>query len=89
MQVLCKSTEGNAEMHCSICGQGFLMYWERQSKAERQDAINEIQTSFRKQHRNLRGPEAHPRGGFLVPDWSGSVAASGAAILGHAPSWAL
>jgi hypothetical protein len=44
---------------------------------------------LRKQHRNLRGPEAHPRGGFLVPDWSGSVAASGAAILGHAPSWAL
>jgi hypothetical protein len=89
MQVLCKSTQGNAELYCSVCGQGFVMFWERQSRAERLEAIREIQNSLRHQHRNQRGPEAHPNGGFLVPEWNGSVAASGAAILGHAPSWAL
>jgi hypothetical protein len=89
MQVLCKSTNGNAEMHCSVCGQGFVMFWERQSRTERVVAIREVQMTLRHQHRNQKGPEAHPNGGFLVPEWNGPLAASGAAILGHAPSWAL
>lgn len=89
MQVLCKSTNGNAEMHCSVCGQGFVMFWERQSRSERVEAIREVEMTLRHQHRNQKGPEAHPNGGFLVPEWNGSIAASGAAILGHAPSWAL
>jgi hypothetical protein len=45
--------------------------------------------TLRHQHRNQRGPEAHPNGGFLVPEWNGSVSISGAAVMGHAPSWAL
>lgn len=89
MQVLCKSTNGNAEMHCSVCGQGFVMFWERQSRSERMESISEIQQTLRHQHRGQRGPQAHPNGGFLVPEWNGSISASGAAILGHAPSWAL
>jgi hypothetical protein len=89
MQVLCKSTNGNAEMHCSVCGQGFVMFWERQSRPERVEAMREVQKTLRHQHRNEKGPEAHPNGGFLVPEWNGSVAVSGAAILGQAPSWAL
>ncbi len=89
MQVLCKGTSGNAETHCSVCGQGFVMFWERQSRPERIEAMKEIQRSLRSHHRAHKGPEAHPNGGFLVPEWNGAVAASGAAILGHAPSWAL
>ncbi len=89
MQVLCKSTSGFAETHCSICGQGFVMFWERQSRAERLEAMREIQKTLRHQHRNQKGVEAHPNGGFLVPEWKGSNSGSGAAILGQAPSWAL
>jgi hypothetical protein len=89
MQVLCKSTNGNAEMHCSVCGQGFVMFWERQSRSERAEAMREIQTTFRHQHRTQKGPEAHPNGGFMVPEGSSSGSGSGAAIAGHAPSWAL
>ena len=89
MQVLCKSTSGFAETHCSVCGQGFVMFWERQSRAERIESMKEIQKTLRHQHRTQKGSEAHPNGGFLVPEWNGSVATSGAAILGHAPSWAL
>lgn len=89
MQVLCKGTKGNAEMHCCVCGQGFVMFWERQSRSERAEALKEIQKTLRNQHRNQRGPEAHPTGGFVVPEWNSSVSASRASILGHAPSWAL
>ncbi|MGA2167357.1 MAG: hypothetical protein ABSG62_04045 [Terracidiphilus sp.] len=89
MQVLCKSTNGSAETHCCVCGQGFVMFWDRQSRPERQEAQREIQKTLRQHHRNQKGLEAHPNGGFLVPEWNGSVAASGAAILGHVPSWAL
>ena len=89
MQVLCKSTDGNAETHCCVCGQGFVMFWERQSRSERAESIKEIQMALRYQHRNQRGPEAHPNGGFLVQEWPGSNAASSASMLGQAPSWAL
>lgn len=89
MQVLCKSTNGLAETHCSICGQGFVMFWERQSRADRIECMRELQKTLRHQHRNQKGAEAHPNGGFLVPEWASSNSASGAAILGQAPSWAL
>jgi hypothetical protein len=89
MQVLCKSTDGNAETHCCICGQGFVMFWERQSRSERAEALREIQQALRSHHHDKAGPDAHPSTGFLVPEWSGPIAASGAAILGHAPTWAL
>jgi hypothetical protein len=89
MQVLCKGTQGDPEMSCSICGQGFVMFWERQSRSQRAAATRAIQETLRNQHKMQKGPEAHPNGGFLVPEWKGTLAASGAAILGHAPSWAL
>jgi len=89
MQVLCKSTNGNAETHCCVCGQGFVMFWERQSRSERMEARSEIQKTLRSHHYNQAGPEAHPPDGFLVPEWNGPIAASGAAILGQAPSWEL
>lgn len=89
MQVLCKSTNGNSEVQCCVCGQGFVLFWERQSKAERAEALKDIQKTLRGHHERQAGPEAHPQSGFLVPEWNGPVAYSGAAILGHAPTWAL
>lgn len=89
MQVLCKSSNEHAETSCSVCGQGFALYWERQSKAERAQALKEIDKTLRSHHSKHAGPEAHPNRGFLVPEWSGPIAFSGAAILGNAPSWAL
>ena len=89
MQVLCKSTNGNAECRCCICGQGFVMFWERQSRAERMESLHDIQEALRRHHHNHAGPQAHPQGGFLVPQWHGDIACSGAAILGNAPVWDL
>ena len=90
MQVLCKSSnQGTAGICCSVCGQGFALYWERQSKTERSIALQEIARTLRSHHTRDAGPAAHPDRGFLVPEWTGPVAFSGAAILGNAPSWAL
>lgn len=89
MQVLCKSSSQAVETCCSVCGQGFVLYWERQTKMERAQAMVEIARTLRSHHSRQAGPEAHPQRGFLVPEWNGPLAFSGAAILGHAPSWAL
>jgi hypothetical protein len=89
MQVFCKSTSGNAEVHCCICGQGFVLFWERQSRSERSGVLLEIQKTLRGHHQAKPGPEAHPQSGFLIPELGGPVAFSGAAIPGHAPTWAL
>ncbi len=89
MQVLCKSTNGFAETHCCVCGQGFVIFWERQSLTERAEAKREIQAMLRNHHRSHTGLLAHPPGGFLVPERNGPIALSGASISGHAPVWEL
>lgn len=89
MQVLLKSAETAVETRCTVCGQGFVMFWERQTKMERGEALREIETVLRHHHSASSDPKAHPVKGFLVPAWDGPIAFSGAAILGNAPVWAL
>ena len=89
MQVLCKSSNEQPDTCCSVCGQGFVLFWERPTKTERAQALREVEKTIRSHHYNQAGPEAHPNRGFVVPEWKGRVAVSGAAILGNAPSWAL
>jgi hypothetical protein len=85
MQVLCKATNGNAETHCCICGLGFVMFWDRQSRKERVAALHEIQETLRRHHRSTPGPEAHPAANFPVPDWNGLTELASAAHLGITP----
>jgi hypothetical protein len=87
MQVLCKIGDGATEMSCTVCGQGFVLYWERQTQPERAATLTEVSRTLRSHHEKHSGPEAHPQRGFLVPDWNGSV--SRAAVRGSAPTWAL
>jgi hypothetical protein len=89
MQVLCKSTSDSPDMSCTVCGQGFVLLRERQSRAERATALREVNRALRGHHHTLSGPDAHPERGFVVPDLNGPAEFSGAATLGHAPSWAL
>jgi hypothetical protein len=89
MQVLCKSHEIGAETRCAVCGQGFVLYWERQTKMERAEALREIDRTLREHHLEGLGKDVHPVKGFLVPAWDGPIAFSGAALLGNAPAWAL
>ena len=84
MQVLCKKTDGNAEAHCCVCGQGFVMFWDRQSRSERIAALHEIQQVLRHHHRNAAGPDAHQNESFPVPEWGGAGALSDTAMQGKA-----
>jgi hypothetical protein len=86
MQVLCKKTEGNAECHCCVCGQGFVLFWERESPAQRMEAKTLLQEMLRRHHRVFRGQEAHPQGAFVVPSWSRPY---GLAMRGSTPAWEL
>jgi hypothetical protein len=69
VKVFCRSTNGNAEIRCGICGQGFVLFWERHPRTERIMIHREIQETLRRHHRAAPGREAHPRGGFLAPGW--------------------
>lgn len=89
MQVLCKGTQVEAEIHCAVCGQGFALFWERATREERAQALEEIQKTMQRHHQLSPDADAHPQTGFLVPEWNGPIAFSGAAILGNAPAWAL
>ncbi|MGB7265189.1 MAG: hypothetical protein WBC92_06725 [Terracidiphilus sp.] len=82
MKVFCKSTDGNAEFRCGVCGQGFVLFWERQSRRERAAILSEIQETLRRQHRTSQGREAHPRGGFLAPEWGDPNELAAAALEG-------
>ena len=84
-----KSSQAAADTCCSVCGQGFVLDWERQTKVERAQALQEIARTLRGHHAKLAGPDAHPPCGFLVPESNGTLTFSGASIRGHAPSWAL
>jgi hypothetical protein len=89
MQVLLRRTEGNAELHCGVCGQGFVLFWDRQTRSERLEMLHEIQQTLRRQHRSAPGPEAHPQGGFLAPQLIGQHELSVADARAGAPTWEL
>jgi hypothetical protein len=65
------------------------MFWERQSRAERAEALREIQTTLRNHHHEHAGPNPHPLNGFLVPQWNGPTAFSAVALQGSVPVWDL
>ena len=92
MQVLCKkseATEANNQICCSVCGQAFNLFWERNSLAEQKAQMPELHAALRAQHHDSTSSDVHPRTGFNLPSWSGVPRFSGAALLGGAPAWAL
>lgn len=89
MQVVCKSTQEAAEIHCSVCGQGFALIWEQQSKIERAEAMRAIDKAMRSHHWNQGRPGAHPVRCFTVETSQEPIAASGHTTFGYAPRWAL
>ncbi len=82
MKVFCKSTKGNAEFRCGVCGQGFVLFWERQPRTERVAILSEIQQTMRRHHRTSQGTDAHPQGGFLAPEWGDPSELAAAAFKG-------
>jgi hypothetical protein len=86
MQVLLKRSQTRHHVQCSICGQGFRIYWERTSIAEQTTMRAIILGELRDHHATEKGGDetasAHPIVPFNLPSWSGSPQFSGAALLG-------
>ena len=88
MQVLCKASNTASDIRCNICGQGFLVYWTRTSRKERETRRTEILEALRSHHESASDASVHPTEGFNLPEWHGEPRFSAAALLGNAPSWA-
>jgi hypothetical protein len=89
MQVLCKMSMTASDVRCNVCGQGFVVYWERHSLEEQAEARALVQKQLADHHRITDDTGAHPPASFNVPQWSGLPKFSAAALLGGAPEWAL
>ncbi len=76
MQVLCKITNTASDVRCKVCGQGFLVYWSRTARSERDHVGRQIEEALSQQHTASHSSQAHPRAGFTVTRWSGSQALS-------------
>ena len=84
MQVLCKASNAASDVRCSVCGQGFLVYWVRTAADLRGAMRTEIAGMLRGHHDGAGGAEVHPAGEFHLPVWHGDGAFSAAALMGAA-----
>jgi hypothetical protein len=83
MQVLLKHSETKKDIECSVCKQGFHIYWERSSPAERETMRAIVQGELVRHHDNKDNTHtAHPTKPFNLPEWGGEHQFSGAALLG-------
>lgn len=85
MQVFCKPSDTSPDVQCPVCGQGFLLYWERSCRIQQEDTRHSIQQALRDHHLQATDTAAHPETAFNIPKWSGSPQFSAAALLGGAP----
>lgn len=82
MQVLLRRSEDKRDVKCSICGQGFRLYWERTSLAEQASMQAIVLDELVQHHTSDQSSAAHPANPFNLPSWPGPPQFSGAALLG-------
>jgi hypothetical protein len=88
MQVLLRKSTNPAnpnekqDVQCSVCNQGFRIYWERTSDSERAAMRVIVLSELSAHHSNDATTAAHPSSLFNVPNWQGPAQFSGAAMLG-------
>jgi len=73
-QVLCTLSHEGSDVRCLVCGQGFIVYWSRYTRAEQAECRRLVQDQLRQHHIIAKDPGAdrriHPRSSFNVPDWT-------------------
>jgi len=77
-QVHCTLSHAGSDVRCAVCGQGFLVFWSRLSRAEQMACRRVIQNHLRGHHAAARDTTAdrriHPRDSFPIPEWAGLAA---------------
>src|SRR3954471_15826787 len=61
MQVLLKRSEEKKDIQCSVCHQGFRVFWERSSPAERETMRAIVLGELRQHHATDSSSAAHGR----------------------------
>jgi hypothetical protein len=69
-EVVCKLSNEASDVRCAVCGQGFLVYWSRFTRAEQDQSRRVIQEQLRQHHAgglaSGEAHEAHPKESFRV-----------------------
>ena len=69
-EVVCKLSNEASDVRCAVCGQGFLVYWSRFTRAEQDESRRVIQEQLRQHHASSlasgEAHEVHPKEGFRV-----------------------
>jgi hypothetical protein len=85
MQVLLRRSDFRQDIRCSVCGQGFRLYWELNSPAERATMRSIVLGELHEHHSREQGGNktaaAHPQDLFRLPTWLGSPQFSRTALL--------
>ena len=77
MQVICRKTDKHPETRCCVCGQGFVIFGERESRTQRREALFEIQKSLCNSSSHNDGPNVHPQRDFAIMQSEPTVGRSG------------
>jgi hypothetical protein len=76
MQVLLRKSSFRQDIQCTVCGQGFRLYWELNSPRERATMRSIVLGELRDHHSREQGGDktaaAHPADLFRLPTWLGS-----------------
>ena len=85
MQLLLRRSEFRQDIRCSVCGQGFRLYWEQNSPAERATmrsiVVGELGDHHSREQGGAMTAAAHPLDLFRLPSWTGSPKFSRRALL--------
>ena len=62
MQLLCSSSAVGSDVCCPVCGQGFLMYWTRNSPGDQPVLVSVVMDALGRQHTafGANAHESHP-----------------------------
>lgn len=79
-RVRCTLSHAGSDVRCAVCGQGFLVYWSKLSRAEQMACRRVIQDHLRNHHVAGKDDDRriHPRDMFEIPEWNGMAAFAGA-----------
>jgi len=86
MQVLWRSSDTGAEVRCSVCWQGFALYWDRQSESGQAEALERAVDALKGHRCTGKSEGTHPARGGGVSTWAGPMVIAGA-LLGHPADW--
>jgi hypothetical protein len=78
-------TETNADITCPVCGQKFALYHQRRSEDECLEALDNVRNALMNHHALVSTASAHTQKQFTVPEWTGVIGMSAAALLSGAP----